>query len=111
METHARELAAERILDALIPKPRGKFADQPAEEKENTVEEKADSATRQLFRKKLEAGELDDKDVEIDLTSNAANIEIMGPPGMEEMTGQLQSMMENLGNKRSKSRKLKVKKR
>ncbi|MCX7121557.1 MAG: ATP-dependent protease ATPase subunit HslU [Gammaproteobacteria bacterium] len=111
VEAHARELAVERVLDALIPKPpRGKFADQPAPE-ESTVEEKADTATRQLFRKKLEAGELDEKDIDIDLTINAANIEIMGPPGMEEMTGQLQSMMENMGgNKRSKSRKLKVKK-
>ncbi|OGT44911.1 MAG: HslU--HslV peptidase ATPase subunit [Gammaproteobacteria bacterium RIFCSPHIGHO2_12_FULL_38_11] len=108
---HARELAVERVLDALIPKPpRGKFANQPAAPEENTTEEKANTATRQLFRKKLEAGELDEKDIDIELTVNAANIEIMGPPGMEEMTGQLQSIMENLGNKRSKSRKLKVKK-
>lgn len=107
VESAAREAAMERILDALIPKPRGQFANQPTE---NTTEEKADNATRQLFRKKVEAGELDDKEIEIDLTMGISNIEIMGPPGMEEMTGQLQSMMENFGNKRSKPRRLKVKK-
>lgn len=107
VETHARDAAIERVLDALLPKPRGKFADQP---EETTTEEKADSATRQLYRKKLEAGELDNKEIEVDLAMNAANVEIMGPPGMEEMTGQLQSMMENLSSKRTKSRRLKVKK-
>lgn len=107
VEAPAREAAIERILDALLPKPRGKFMDQP---EETTTEEKADSATRQLYRKKLEAGELDDKEIEVDLTMNSPNVEIMGPPGMEEMTGQLQSMMENLSNKRTKSRRIKVKK-
>src|SRR3990167_9042517 len=107
VEAHARDAAIERVLDALLPKPRGKFTDQPGEE---TTEEKADSATRQLYRKKLIAGELDDKEIEVDLAMNAANVEIMGPPGMEEMTGQLQSIMENLSNKRTKSRRLKVKK-
>ena len=107
VEEHAREVAIERVLDVLLPKPP---ATVPAEQSENTTEKKADSATRQLYRKKLLAGELDDKDIEIDLSANSANIEIMGPPGMEEMTGQLQTMMENLGNKRIKSRRLKVKK-
>jgi len=108
VESAAREAAQERVLDALLPKPRGKFADQPIDA--NATEEKADNATRQLFRTKLLSGELDDKDVEIDLAMNLNNIEIMGPPGMEEMTGQLQNMMENLSNKRSKTRRLKVKK-
>lgn len=107
VEGPAREAAIERILDALLPKPRGKFTDQP---EETSTEEKADSATRQLYRRKLEAGELDDKEIEVDLTMNSPNVEIMGPPGMEEMTGQLQSMMENLSNKRTKSRRIKVKK-
>jgi ATP-dependent HslUV protease ATP-binding subunit HslU len=107
VESQARESAQERVLDALLPKPRGAFTDQP---EENTTEEKADSATRNLYRHKLQAGELDEKEIEIDLTMNAANVEIMGPPGMEEMTSQLQSMMENLSNKRSKSRRLTVKK-
>src|SRR3990167_7878264 len=87
VEGHAREAAVERVLDALLPKPRGKFADQP---EEVSTEEKADNATRQLFRKKVESGELDDKDIEIDLTMGVSTIEIMAPPGMEEMTGQLQ---------------------
>jgi ATP-dependent HslUV protease ATP-binding subunit HslU len=109
--TQAREHAEERVLDALIPKPPATFtAEKPAEASDATIEEKADSATRQLYRKKLRAGELDDKDIEIDLTHNAANVEIMGPPGMEEMTSQLQNMMENFSNKRVKSRRLSVKK-
>ncbi|OGT32561.1 MAG: HslU--HslV peptidase ATPase subunit [Gammaproteobacteria bacterium RIFCSPHIGHO2_02_FULL_39_13] len=107
VESTAREAAIERVLDALLPKPQGKFVDQPPE---NPTEEKASSATRTLYRKKVEAGELDEKEIEVDLAMNASNIEIMGPPGMEEMTGQLQSMMESLSNKRIKSRRLKIKK-
>lgn len=107
VETHAREAAANRVLDALLPKARGQFSGQP---ESDATEEKATTATRELYRKKLASGELDDKEIEIDLTLNATNVEIMGPPGMEEMTGQLQSMMENLNNKRTKSRRLKVKK-
>ena len=107
VELQARESAEERVLDALLPKPRGAYADQP---EENTTEEKADSATRHLYRHKLQAGELNEKEIEIDLTMNATNVEIMGPPGMEEMTSQLQNMMENLSSKRSKARRLKVKK-
>src|SRR3990167_5171827 len=107
VESLARESAEERVLDALLPKPRGAYADQP---EENTTEEKADSATRHLYRHKLQAGELNEKEIEIDLTMNATNVEIMGPPGMEEMTSQLQNMMENLSSKRSKARRLKVKK-
>ncbi|OGT28692.1 MAG: HslU--HslV peptidase ATPase subunit, partial [Gammaproteobacteria bacterium RIFCSPHIGHO2_01_FULL_42_8] len=87
-------------------KPRGQFENQP---EEASTQEKADSATRQLYRKKLKAGELDDKEIDIDVAM-AANVEIMGPPGMEEMTGQLQNMIENLSNRRSKSRRMKVKK-
>ena len=113
VETHARELAEERILDVLLPKPKAVMPQtqsiQPATEPTPT-EEKADSATRQLYRKKLQAGELDDRDIEIDLTMGVMNVEIMGPSGMEEMTSQLQNMMESLSNKRSKTRRLKVKK-
>ena len=107
IETQAKELAEERVLDALLPnKPPGQFENQP---EEASTQEKADSATRQLYRKKLKAGELDDKEIDIDVAM-AANVEIMGPPGMEEMTGQLQNMIENLSNRRSKSRRMKVKK-
>lgn len=107
VKAKAREAAEERVLDALLPKPRGGFSGEPEAEK---TEEKAESATRSLYRKKLHAGELDDKEIEVDVTVGAPNVEIMGPPGMEEMTGQLQSMMEGLGSKRTKQRRLPVKK-
>ncbi|MDP1574793.1 MAG: ATP-dependent protease ATPase subunit HslU [Coxiellaceae bacterium] len=111
VETQAREHAEERVLDVLLPKPPAPLTAEPTDEKPVTsIEEKADSATRQLYRKKLRAGELDDKNIDIDLSMNTSNVEIMGPPGMEEMTGQLQSMMESLSSKRSKSRRLTVKK-
>ncbi len=106
----AQESAEERVLDALVPpapKPRGAFAEQPEEVKEEAPTE--DSATRQLFRKKLREGQLDDKEIEVDVTSSAAGFEIMGPPGMEEMVGQLQNMMESLSSKRTKKRRMRVK--
>jgi ATP-dependent HslUV protease ATP-binding subunit HslU len=68
-----------------------------------------DSDTRQKFRKMLREGKLDDKEIEIDIQSLPVGVEIMAPPGMEEMTSQLQGMFQNLGSNRSKTRKLKVK--
>lgn len=102
----AIEAAEERILDAVIPKNPHKDPKNDAAEGEETVQQ--DSASRQLFRKKLREGSLDDKEIEVDVISNSA-LEIMGPPGMEEMVGQLQSMMENMSNRRTKSRRMKVK--
>ena len=102
----AEEAAEERVLDILVPPARGGFSNQP--EEETPVSEK-ESATRQLYRKKFREGELDDKEIEVDLDASQVGFEIMGPPGMEEMVGQLQSMMENMSNKRSKRRRLKVK--
>ncbi|WP_290697749.1 ATP-dependent protease ATPase subunit HslU [Amphritea sp.] len=98
----AEDSAEERILDALLPpaRPVG-VDDQP--------EKKADSATRQLLRKQLREGKLDDKEVDIDLSQTPAGVEIMAPPGMEEMTSQLQSMFSNMGNNQTKSRRIKVK--
>lgn len=98
----AEEAAENRILDALIPPPRTTFAGEPREVP------KEDGAARQLYRTKLRAGELDDKEIEIELTLLAAGVEIMAPPGMEEMTNQLQSMFQNLGGERKKTRKFKV---
>ena len=69
----------------------------------------SDSSTRQTFRKKLREGQLDDKEIEIDLAAPVMGVEIMAPPGMEEMTSQLQSMFQNLGSDKKKSRKLKIK--
>lgn len=102
VRTIAEEAAEERILNALLPPPRGSFVGEPHEPM------KEDTATRQLFRKKLREGELDDKEIEIEISLSPFGIEIMSPPGMEEMTNQLQSMFQNLGSERKKNRKLKV---
>jgi ATP-dependent HslUV protease ATP-binding subunit HslU len=96
------EAAEERILDALLPPPRGSFVGEPAEGT------KEDSSTRQLFRKKLREGELDDKEIETEVSASGVGVEIMAPPGMEEMTSQLQNMFQNLATERKKVRKLKV---
>ncbi|MDU3717843.1 MAG: AAA family ATPase, partial [Klebsiella michiganensis] len=90
----AEELAEERILDVLIPPAKNNWgqAEQPQEP----------SAARQSFRKKLREGQLDDKEIEIDLAAAPMGVEIMSPPGMEEMTSQLQSMFQNLGGQKQK---------
>jgi ATP-dependent HslUV protease ATP-binding subunit HslU len=98
----AEDAAEERILDALLPPPSagaGLTADSKPE----------DSDTRQKFRKMLREGKLDDKEIEIDIQSMPVGVEIMAPPGMEDMTSQLQGMFQNLGGNHSKTRKLKVK--
>ena len=97
----AEDAAEERILDALLPPPRAGFNEDPTPSN--------DSNTRQLFRKRLREGQLDDKDIEIEVADSPAGIEIMTPPGMEEMTNQLQSLFSNMGKGKKKSRKLKVK--
>ncbi|MZR62575.1 ATP-dependent protease ATPase subunit HslU [Alcanivorax sp. DP30] len=95
--SQADDAAEERILDALLPSARGE------------EESKTDNATRQIFRKKLREGELDDKEIDIDVAANPAGIEIMTPPGMEEMTSQLQQMFSRMGgSQQRKSQKLKV---
>ncbi len=98
----ADDEAEERILDALLPAPRAAGFHQEAEKPQ-------DSTTRQLFRKRLREGELDDKEVELELSAAPMGVEIMAPPGMEEMTNQLQSMFSNLGQGRKKSVRLKIK--
>jgi ATP-dependent HslUV protease ATP-binding subunit HslU len=104
VRTKAEDRAEERILDALLPEPREVgFATGTAEGKSDT------SATRQMFRKKLREGELDDKEIEIELAQVSMGVEIMAPPGMEEMTNQLQSMFSNLGGGRKHSQRLKIK--
>jgi ATP-dependent HslUV protease ATP-binding subunit HslU len=97
----AEESAEDRILDALLPPARSSFAGEPQEPQENTT-------TRQLFRKKLQDGSLDDKEIEIEVSAAPIGVEIMAPPGMEEMTNQLQNMFQNLSTDRKKMRKLKV---
>jgi ATP-dependent HslUV protease ATP-binding subunit HslU len=102
VRTLAEDAAEERILKALLPPPRGSFVGEPVEPV------KEDTATRQLFRTKLREGLLDDKEIELELSLSPFGVEIMSPPGMEEMTSQLQSMFQNLGSERKKMRKLKV---
>jgi ATP-dependent HslUV protease ATP-binding subunit HslU len=92
----AEEAAEERILDILLP---------PARDTETD----SGSGTRQLLRKKLREGDLDDKEIEVEVSTSAPGMEIMTPPGMEEMTSQLQSMFSNLSRQQSKSRKMPVK--
>ena len=96
----AEELAEERILDVLVP---------PAKDGWGQVENNNDSTARQAFRKKLREGALDDKEIEIEVAGVNIGVEIMAPPGMEEMTNQLQSMFQNLGGQKTKARKMKIK--
>lgn len=98
----AEEAAEERILNALLPPPRGSFVGEPVEPI------KEDSSARQLYRKRLREGLLDNHEIEIEMTLPPIGVEIMSPPGMEEMTNQLQSMFQNLGSERKKMRKVKV---
>lgn len=97
----AEEAAEERILDALLPSAKNQWG-----EVENTDTQ---SNTRQIFRKKLREGQLNDKEIEIDVAAAAVGVEIMAPPGMEEMTNQLQSMFQNLSSGKTKKRKMKIK--
>jgi ATP-dependent HslUV protease ATP-binding subunit HslU len=95
VRARAEDAAEERILGVLIPAARG---EEPA----------GDSTARQVFRKKLRQGELDDKDIEIEVAEARPQLEIMGPPGMEEMTEQLRGMFSQFGGARRKTRKLKI---
>jgi len=96
----AEDAAEERILDALLPPARTGFSEDQAPSQ--------DSNTRQLFRKRLREGQLDDKEIDIEVAESPMGVEIMTPPGMEEMTNQLQNLFSNMGKGKKKSRKLKV---
>ncbi|SQI93923.1 HslU--HslV peptidase ATPase subunit [Aggregatibacter aphrophilus] len=97
----AEEAAEERILDALLPTAKNQWGE--------TENSDSQSNTRQIFRKKLREGQLDDKEVEIDVAGVPMGVEIMAPPGMEDMTSQLQSMFQNLSSGQTKKRKMKIK--
>jgi ATP-dependent HslUV protease ATP-binding subunit HslU len=99
----AADAAEERVLDALLPQPRrmGFSTDEPLQPR--------DGETRQKFRKMLREGQLDDREIELELRALPVGVEIMAPPGMEEMQQQLQSMFANLGGNRTRSRKVRVK--
>ena len=97
----AEDAAEDRILDALLPQPRHGASEEPAA---------GDSAdTRQKFRKMLREGTLDDREIEIELSAVPMGVEIMAPPGLEELTSQLQGMFQNLSGSRTRSRRVKIK--
>ena len=103
MRGRAEDAAEDRVLDVLLPPARGPgFL---AGDGESTA---TDGATRQKFRKKLREGDLDDKEIEIEVASPGMQAEIFAPPGMEELTQQIQGMFQNLGGGKKKSRKLKI---
>ncbi len=95
----AMDAAEDRILDALLP-PARSFSEESSQPQ--------DSSTRQVFRKKLREGELDDKEIDIEVNEASVGVEIMAPPGMEEMTSQLQNMFSSMSSGKKKTRKLKV---
>jgi len=101
MQPQAERAAEERILNALLPPARGSFVGEPQEPTE-------DNKTRELFRSKIRDNSMDDKEIEIEVSAGSIGVEIMAPPGMEEMTNQLQSMFQNLGGDRKKHRKIKI---
>jgi ATP-dependent HslUV protease ATP-binding subunit HslU len=98
VQHRAQDAAEERILDVLLP---------PARTEDTS--ETTQSSTRQVFRKKLRQGELDDKEIEIDLATTSVGVEIMAPPGMEDMTSQLQNMFSSMSSGKTKKTKLTVK--
>ena len=95
----AEDAAEERVLDALLPRPKNFSDDAERVDGDNT---------RQKFRKMLREGRINDKEIEIDLQMPSLGVEIMAPPGMEDMTNQLQGLFQNLGNAKTKTRKLRV---
>ena len=103
VRTRAMDAAEDRVLDALLPpaRPVGFHGDAGGSSDE--------SVARQKFRKKLREGELDDKEIEIEVAAPSMQAEIFAPPGMEELTSQIQGMFQNMGGGRKKNRKLKVK--
>lgn len=97
----AEEMAEDRILDILLPPAKNSWGAEEESDKQ--------SGTRQVFRKKLREGQLDEKEIEIDVAAASVGVEIMAPPGMEEMTNQLQSMFQNMSSGQTKKRKMKIK--
>ncbi|MCG1019638.1 MULTISPECIES: ATP-dependent protease ATPase subunit HslU [Burkholderiaceae] len=103
VRTKAQDLAEDRILDILLPQARPVGFSPTSEESER------ESATRQTLRKRLREGQLDDKEIELDIVAPQVGMDIMGPPGMEEMTEQIRSMFANLGGGKKQHRKVKIK--
>ena len=104
MRPRAEDAAEDRVLDVLLPPSRG-----PGFFAENSESTANDGVTRQKFRKKLREGELDDKEIDVELAAPGMQAEIFAPPGMEELTQQIQGMFQSIGPGRKKSRKVKIK--
>ncbi len=104
MRHRASDAAEERVLDALLPPARDIGFE--ADESQRIERSDRNSSTRQKFRKKLREGELDDKEIEIDVAAVNPQVEIMAPPGMEDLTSQIQGVFQNMGGGRRKTRKL-----
>ena len=103
----AEDAAEDRVLDILLPRPKSEIRDGDWMSSEDDSD--SQSSTRQKFRKKIREGKLDDKEIEIDVNAPKVGVEIMAPPGMEEMTSQLQGMFQNLGSEKKTTRKMKIK--
>ena len=101
VRTRAEDAAEDRILDALLPGPRGSGTE--------VTEQASASDTRQKFRKMLREGKLDDREIDIEISAPSMGVEIMAPPGMEEMTQQLQGMFQNLSGGKTSMRKMRIK--
>ena len=98
----AAEAAEERVLDALLPRPT------VSSWETDSAPQRDDSGTREKFRQKIRNGEMDEKEIEIEVSSSPLGVEIMAPPGMEEMTSQLQGLFQNMGGGRTRKRKLRI---
>jgi ATP-dependent protease hslVU, ATPase subunit len=104
-QARAQDLAEERVLDALLPAARPVDGDAASESHAGS---RPDSATRQIFRKKLREGQLDDKEIELELAQSGQMLEVVGPPGMEEMAEQIRSVMSQMGAPRLKKRRVRI---
>ncbi|MFJ3059219.1 ATP-dependent protease ATPase subunit HslU [Herbaspirillum sp. NPDC087042] len=110
VRTRAEDAAEDRILDVLLPPARDfGFTDSSSGSNSSSGEKDDKNTTRQTFRKRLREGALDDREIELELSEGAPSMEIMAPPGMEEMTEQIKSMFSGMGNQRKKARKVKIK--
>jgi len=114
LQSLAEEAAEERVLDALLPPSEPPTESVTENSSDNDIlaavpKRRKGGAARQRFRKKLRDGELNEHEIEIDIASNPVGVEIMAPPGMEEMTSQLQSMFQNLNTERTKKRRMPIK--
>ena len=103
----AQDAAEDRVLDILLPRPQSET--QPNDWLSTDTATVEDNSTRQKFRKKLREGSLDDKEIEIEMSAAPLGVDIMTPPGMEDMASQLQGMFQNMGGTKTKKRKLKIK--